>query len=227
MSAPRVHQIFVGGREVLVKTRPAVERPFLLFPSIGEYLAYDDGAYDRFEADGWRNAAYRDAIRAASPERCVVDIGTGRDALWAITAARAGARKVYAIEALSEVAACARDAVARAGVAELVTVITGRSQDVGLPERADVCVSEIIGNIGSAEGVNAVLADAWSRLCNPAASPSRTVVKPSPPQSPCRSSETPPNSPSQRRRCHTFNARSIGQAVHSTSGCAFPARWRK
>jgi protein arginine N-methyltransferase 1 len=167
MSAPRVHQIFVGGREVLVKTRPAVERPFLLFPSIGEYLAYDDGAYDRFEADGWRNAAYRDAIRAASPERCIVDIGTGRDALWAITAARAGARKVYAIEALSEVAACARDAVARAGVAELVTVITGRSQDVGLPERADVCVSEIIGNIGSAEGVNAVLADAWSRLCNP------------------------------------------------------------
>ena len=155
------------GQALEVAACPAAERPLLLFPSIGEYLAYDDQAYDGFMVASQRNAAYRQALRVASPGRVVLDIGTGRDALWAITAARAGARQVYAVEAQATVTAQAERAVRRAGLASLVQVITGRSQDVELPRQAGVCVSEIIGNIASAEGALATLADARRRLCAP------------------------------------------------------------
>ena len=155
------------GQALDVVACPAAERPLLLFPSIGEYLAYDDQAYDGFMAAGQRNTAYRQALGAASPGRVVLDIGTGRDALWAITAARAGARQVYAVEAQATVAAQAERAVRRAGLASLVQVITGRSQDIELPGPAGVCVAEIIGNIASAEGALATLADARRRLCAP------------------------------------------------------------
>lgn len=155
------------GRALDVVARPAAGPELLLFPSVGEYLAYDDQAYDGFAADGPRNAAYRHALTAASPGQVVLDLGTGRDALWAIMAARAGARQVYAVEALAPVAAQAERAVRRAGLAGVVQVITGRSQDVELPRWAGVCVSEIIGNIASAEGALATLADARRRLCTP------------------------------------------------------------
>jgi len=140
---------------------------FALFPSIGEYPVYDDAVYDAFDADDDRCRAYRAAIRGLAPGRCVVDIGTGRDALWAIEAAQSQARHVYAVEALPSAAASARRAVARAGVADRVTVVEGRSTSVSLPLRVDLCVSEIIGNIASSEGVVAVLDDARRRLCTP------------------------------------------------------------
>jgi protein arginine N-methyltransferase 1 len=155
------------GQALDVVACPAAERPLLLFPSIGEYLAYDDQAYDGFMAAGQRNTAYRKALGAASPGQVVLDIGTGRDALWAITAARAGARQVYAVEAQATVAAQAEHAVRRAGLASRVRVITGRSHDIELPGQAGVCVAEIIGNIASAEGALATLADARRRLCTP------------------------------------------------------------
>ena len=140
---------------------------FALFPSIGEYPVYDDAVYDAFDAADDRCHAYRTAIRGLAPGRCVVDIGTGRDALWAIEAANSQARHVYAVEALPSAAASARKAVARAGVADRVTVVEGRSTAVSLPVRADLCVSEIVGNIASAEGAVAVLDDARRRLCAP------------------------------------------------------------
>ncbi|MFG2040623.1 hypothetical protein [Dactylosporangium sp. NPDC048998] len=149
----------------MVRTAPAsAERP-VFFPSMGEYPVYDDGVYDGFDAVDERCHAYRTALRRVAPGKVVLDVGTGRDALWAIESARRGARHVYAIEAQAEVAAQARLAVSRAGMADRITVITGSSMEVELPEPAEVCVSEIVGNIASAEGALAVLADARARLC--------------------------------------------------------------
>lgn len=163
----RTLQVAVAGRGIPVRTtRGAGDRPSF-FPSVGEYGAYDAAAYDTFSIPGSRNSAYLKAIRQLSPGRTVVDIGTGRDALWAVAAARAGARHVYAVEAHPGVAACARAAVSRSGVCAAVTVIEGSSHEVSLPELAEVCVSEIIGNISSAEGITGVLGDAASRLCSP------------------------------------------------------------
>ncbi|GAA0538638.1 hypothetical protein GCM10010172_19890 [Paractinoplanes ferrugineus] len=140
---------------------------FSLFPSMGEYPAYDDRVYDAFDTADDRHRAYRAAVRAAAPGKVVVDIGTGRDALWAVEAAHAGARHVYAIEADGRTADRAAEAVIEAGLADRVTVRPGLSSDTTLPVRAEVCVSEIVGNIASAEGAIAVLADARARLCTP------------------------------------------------------------
>ncbi|WP_432825005.1 50S ribosomal protein L11 methyltransferase [Dactylosporangium sp. CA-092794] len=159
--------VAVGGQRIFVRTVPAQERPFVLFPSVGEYPVYDDAVYDAFDAPDRRMHAYRSAIAAAAPGRTVLDIGTGRDALWAVAAARAGARHVYAIEAQPGAAAQARRAVAGHGLTGRITVIEARSTAVRLPEPAQVCVSEIIGNVASAEGVIAALADARRRLCAP------------------------------------------------------------
>jgi protein arginine N-methyltransferase 1 len=152
---------------VTVRAVPAASARFTLFPSMGEYPAYDDHVYDAFEAADDRCRAYRHAIRAAAPGRVVLDIGTGRDALWAIEAARCGARHVYAIEADHEVARRARQVVAAAGLGDQVTVLPGRSTEQTMPVRAEVCVSEIVGNIASAEGAVPVLDDARRRLTAP------------------------------------------------------------
>jgi protein arginine N-methyltransferase 1 len=151
-----------------VRTVGAADSRFALFPSMGEYQAYDDHVYDAFDAADDRHRAYRDAVRAASPGKVVLDIGTGRDALWAIEAARAGARHVYAIEADPGTADRAVEATESAGLSDRVTVLAGLSRDHTLPARADVCVSEIVGNIATAEGAIPTLADARARLCAPA-----------------------------------------------------------
>ena len=148
-----------------VRSAPAAGTPFALFPSMGEYPAYDDHVYDGFDAPDDRHRAYRDAIRSAAPGRVVLDIGTGRDALWAIEAARSGAAHVYAIEAGPATAARAAGAVAAAGLGDRVTVLPGLSTEHTLAVRAEVCVSEIVGNIASAEGAVPVLNDARTRLC--------------------------------------------------------------
>jgi protein arginine N-methyltransferase 1 len=158
--------MMIAGREVPVRIASGAGDRATFFPSVGEYPAYDDGVYDTFAVPGQRNAAYLRAIAAHSVGKTVLDIGTGRDALWAVAAARAGAAKVYAIEADATAAAHARGAVARSGVSDIVTVIDGDSRDISLPEPAGVCISEIVGNISSAEGLICVLADAAQRLCD-------------------------------------------------------------
>jgi protein arginine N-methyltransferase 1 len=134
---------------------------------MGEYPAYDDAVYDAFGAADARHRAYRDAIQEAAPGRIVLDIGTGRDALWAIEAARAGARHVYAVEAHPAFAQAAAATIERAGLSGQVTVLPGLSTEQTLPVRAEVCISEIIGNVASAEGMIPALNDARSRLCAP------------------------------------------------------------
>ncbi len=134
---------------------------------MGEYPAYDDHVYDAFDARDARHRAYRDAIRAAAAGRVVLDIGTGRDALWAVEAARSGARHVYAIEADETAARRAAQTIDAAGLGDRVTVLPGHSTEQTLPVRAELCVSEIVGNIASAEGVIAVLDDARRRLTAP------------------------------------------------------------
>lgn len=51
------------------------------------------------ETDEVRNPAYRGAIRVAVSNKVVLEVGTGRKALWATICAKSAARKVYAIEA--------------------------------------------------------------------------------------------------------------------------------
>ena len=58
----------------------------------------------------------------------------------------------------------ARHAVQEAGYGDVVTVLEGYSTDIELPQKVDVVVHEILGNIASEEGVALSIADAAARL---------------------------------------------------------------
>jgi amino acid adenylation domain-containing protein len=130
------------------------------WPSAGEYLVYDQLLYYAMARDDRRNRAYRTAIARHVGGNTVVDVGTGADALLARMCAEEGAARVYAIEMLPEAYEHARRLVSRLGLDERITVIRGEAGTVELPERVDVCVSELIGTIGSCEGVIPILNDA-------------------------------------------------------------------
>jgi hypothetical protein len=97
----------------------------------------------------------------------VVDIGTGTGIL-AIAAARAGAKHVYAIEA-SDIGRSAQAIFEANGLADHITLVREWSTRATLPERADVLVSEIIGDDPLAEDVMQVTMDARKRLLRPEA----------------------------------------------------------
>ena len=116
--------------------------------------------------DRVRTSRYLAAIaEVVRPGDVVVDIGTGTGVL-AIAAARAGARHVYAIEA-SGIGTIAKAVFERNGLGDRITLIEGWSTQVELPERADVLVSEIIGNEALGEQVLEATLDARKRLLKP------------------------------------------------------------
>lgn len=106
----------------------------------------------RMLADEPRIAAYREGLRAVvTPDSVVVDAGSGTGVL-AVTAALAGARKVYAIER-TEMGEVIRKVAADSGVGDRVEVIRGDFSKVYLPEQADVLVSETFGHFALSEGM--------------------------------------------------------------------------
>ncbi len=96
--------------------------------------------------DHKRTTAYYRAIldnRKQFEGKVVLDVGTGSGIL-AMFAARAGARKVYAVEATS-MAEHARKLVKANQLDTIVTVIQGTMETVELPEKVDIIVSEWMG----------------------------------------------------------------------------------
>jgi precorrin-6B methylase 2 len=116
--------------------------------------------------DEVRTRAFIGALEhAVRPGDVVVDLGTGNGIL-AMAAARAGAARVYAIEA-SPFAAVTEHVFAMNGYADRIRVVRGWSHQVELPERADVLVSEIIGNDPLGEGALRYMPDAAARFLKP------------------------------------------------------------
>lgn len=117
--------------------------------------------------DHVRTGAYYDAITNPANAACfagktVLDVGAGSGIL-AIFAAKAGAKKVYAVEA-TPMARHARALVAANGLADTIEVIQGTVESVTLPEKVDVIVSEWMGYLLVRESMlDSVLAarDAW------------------------------------------------------------------
>jgi precorrin-6B methylase 2 len=109
-------------------------------------------------------AAIAEAVR---PGDVVLDIGTGSGVL-AIAAARAGARRVYAVEG-SDIGNAAERVFFANGVADTVTLVRGWSRTADLPERADLLVAEIIGNEPLEEEILETTLDARCRLLKPGA----------------------------------------------------------
>jgi amino acid adenylation domain-containing protein len=149
-----------NGRECLVAhVVPTHEAPEL-WPSLGEYDVYDELLYYAMTSDEPRTAAYRAAIARSVRDKTVLDLGTGADAVLARLCVEAGAERVFALEQDDRAYRRAAALVARHGLADRIEVLHGDSLTAKLPGRVDVCVSEIIGTIGSSEGVVPVLNDA-------------------------------------------------------------------
>ena len=126
----------------------------------------DPVEHGRMLHDSRRTNDYLAAIAAAvRPGDVVLDIGTGSGIL-AVAAARAGARRVYAVEA-SDIAAAAERVFAANGVDDRVTLVTGWSREIELPEPADLLVSEVIGSEPLEEEILETTLDARDRLLKP------------------------------------------------------------
>ncbi|MFB9907698.1 SAM-dependent methyltransferase [Allokutzneria oryzae] len=140
-----------------------------LWPSVGMYPCYDEMLYDFMTMDEVRNLAYREALRDLAPGRSALDIGTGRDLNWALASLAAGATRVTAVEGMAETYRMALEHAEREGLLGRIDLRHGWSTEISLERRVDLCVSEVIGDIGGAEGAAAILADARRRLTTPEA----------------------------------------------------------
>ena len=96
---------------------------------------------DTVRMDAFHDAILENAENFAG--KVVLDVGCGTGVL-ALFAANAGARKVYAVEA-TRAANLARKLVAANKKEDVVTVIHSKVEEVELPEKVDVIVSEWMG----------------------------------------------------------------------------------
>lgn len=93
-----------------------------------------------------RTSTYQKAINGNYNdfnEKIVLDVGAGSGIL-SFFAAQAGAKRVYAVEA-SNMAQYAQQLVAANNMSDRITVIAGKIEEIELPEKVDIIVSEPMG----------------------------------------------------------------------------------
>jgi protein arginine N-methyltransferase 1 len=117
-------------------------------------------------ADRLRNAAFHEALSrvVVKGKTTVADIGTGTG-LLAFLAAGLGAKKVWAYEAAEIGAVAVR--LKALNKMRAVELIPGRSTEIIEPERADVVVTETLGNFALEEFLVETMNDARARYLKP------------------------------------------------------------
>jgi protein arginine N-methyltransferase 1 len=122
--------------------------------------------FGHMASDGVRMHAYATAIaRTVKPGSVVVDIGAGTG-IFSLLAARAGARRVHAVD-LDPAIWVLPDLARENGVADRITIHHQSSLELSIPERADVIVSDLRGSIPLYEAHLESLRDARTRLLAP------------------------------------------------------------
>ena len=108
---------------------------------MSEYNLHDHG---RMIRDRVRTDAYARALgQVVQPDSVVLDIGAG-SGVFALLAARCGARRVFAVEQ-ADVIELARELAAANGLGDRITFIQALSTRIDLPQPADVIVSDLHG----------------------------------------------------------------------------------
>ncbi len=117
--------------------------------------------------DTIRVRAYERAIQAiVQPGDIVADFGCGLGIL-SMTAARAGAARVHAIEVEPNTLALAQQEIETAGFAATMQFHEGLAQDLEVPERVDVVVTETLGSLGLDENILPLLLHARRHWLKP------------------------------------------------------------
>ncbi|KAK8807060.1 hypothetical protein WA158_003819 [Blastocystis sp. Blastoise] len=96
--------------------------------------------------DSTRTGTYYTAITSNKRNfegKVVLDVGTGTGIL-AMFAVQAGAKKVYAVEA-SGMARYAKRIIENNNMSDKITVILGKVEEIELPEKVDIIISEPMG----------------------------------------------------------------------------------
>ena len=110
----------------------------------------DPGVHRLMIGDHARTDAYRRALEeVVKPGDTVLDVGAGSGVL-SLFAARSGARQVFAVDE-SAILDTARKLARVNGLDERVSFRRGRAEDLELPERVDLLVSEWMGFFSLAE----------------------------------------------------------------------------
>ncbi len=116
--------------------------------------------------DTARVEPYRQALQQlVKPGMRVLDLGTGTG-LLGLLALKAGAGKLYAIEA-SNTIQIARRVAADSALADKAVFLKGLSSRVSLPERVDLLVAEILADFCYEEQILDITADARDRFLEP------------------------------------------------------------
>eukprot|EP01084_Bolivina_argentea_P159973 278622_1 len=125
---------------------------------------YDEPLYNKMKNDTNRTSFYQQCIAKYCENKIVLDIGCGSLALLSIMAAEANASKVYAIEVNKQAFNNAKQLIKDKGLSNKITIINGYSNEIELPEKCDIIIHEIIGEIASSEGVNNVIQSAKQKF---------------------------------------------------------------
>lgn len=103
-------------------------------------------------ADRWRTESFARAIAESVKKTDVVlDLGTGTGVL-AMLAAKAGAKRVYAIDQ-AEIAQTAANLVKANGLGDRVKVFRGPMGELQLDEKVDLIISEWLGHVAFVEAM--------------------------------------------------------------------------
>lgn len=136
-------------------------------PASEGIMGWGTGFHDLMLNDHIRMAAFREAIaESVRPGMTVLDLGTGTGVLarWAL---EAGAARVYGIDLNETVLRAAVDQLTEAGYGDRFVPLCDLSYQVTLPERVDLIVSEIMGNLVDNEDCVTILNDARKRFLKP------------------------------------------------------------
>ncbi len=146
-----------------MKTKTTSEKDEQFYHQVQESLVY----HQILLRDERRNKLFYKALKSViNSESRVLDIGSG-SGVWAIAAARLGAKSVTAIESNQTMLPVIMGHAAENGVSDRVTIINGTSHNVKLKHKFDVIVSETIGNQAFDENIIPTMVDARSRFLAP------------------------------------------------------------
>jgi protein arginine N-methyltransferase 1 len=138
-----------------------------LFVSVGEYPVYDTECYHFMQGDVKITKAYCNALKNNVKNKNVLDVGTGQYMDWATIALDYGAAKATGLEVMPQTYLKALSITQEARYKNKLKLVNLISTKYKTKEKFDVCVSEIIGTIGSSEGVINALNDVRKRLLIP------------------------------------------------------------
>lgn len=138
-------------------------RPARSVSDLAGLLCYHEGLL----RDRIRNRAFARALaHRVAPGADVLDIGSG-SGIWAVLAARRGARRVVAVEREELLVPVIERMALDNGVSDRVRVVRASAADLDFGPEFDVVISETVGGVAFDEDIVPILAMARARFLRP------------------------------------------------------------